>query len=119
MKSDSNRKVLLGQKNPNTFLKRKENEKYQNPESEVSETVKFFALQLRRSHENSTVYTRGEGQASEADSLASIKQNLFHPCIFSRTLEKITANTVHTKHENISLVVDKLLSWVTSALLAL
>lgn len=35
VKADSNRKVLLGQKNPTTLLKSKKNEKYQNPESEV------------------------------------------------------------------------------------
>lgn len=121
LKSDLSWKVLLGQKNPTAFLKSKKNEKYQNSESEVPETVNFFALQLRCTYENSTVYTWVRGSGSEADPLASIKQNMFHPCISSWTLEKITVNTdrIGTKHENTSLVVDKLLSWVTSALLAL
>lgn len=121
VKSDSNRKVLLGQKNPTTLLKSKKNEKYQNPESEVWETVNFFDLQLRCTHENSTVYTRVRGSGLWSRSPCQHRAKHVSPLYIFMNTWKITVNTVHIviKRENISLVVEKLLSWVTSALLAL
>lgn len=114
VKSDSNRKTLLGQKNPTTLLKNKKNKMYQ--------WISLFCSSgAHKSHfpweENARI--RGAGLRSRSPCQHKAK-HVSYPCIFTSTW-KITVNTVHsgTKQEKVSLVVEKLSSLITSALLAL
>lgn len=92
-----------------------------------SEFLIFFSTGVHTKatfHENNIAHARVRQAGLWSRSPASIKQNIFRPCLFTsihKHLCKIIANTVHigTKPENVSLVAEELLSLITSALLAL